>query len=399
MNALRILPVLLPFLAACAAADAGAPETAAVRDSAGIRIVENCDGAWREGEGWRLADAPLVQIGTADGDARYMFDRLRTVLRLDDGRIVAANVGSSQLRFYTADGRHLASAGRRGKGPGEFEGITLVRRIPGDTLLLYQGHIGQVQLFGPDARFARSWRMPAIEEVPVEMVDRLADGSLLGSRNIRRFDGVPTGRYRDTLLWMRVDPVSGRRDTLGTTPGNEAEVEVLAQGSAGTTISMAMQPFMQAAHTVAAGDRYWQGITDRYELVLRRADGTPERIVRRDVQPAPVRGAYLDSLRAVRVAESGPGAGRALDRLSVPERLPVWARMLVDDAGHLWVQRMPWPGYVQPEWDVFDADGRLLGAVGMPAGFRATHIGADFVLGVWKDEDAVEYVRMYRLEK
>jgi hypothetical protein len=134
--------------------------------------------------------------------------------------------------------------------------------------------------------------------------------------------------------------------------------------------------------------------------VLRRADGTPERIVRRAVESVPVRGAYLDSLRRVQAAEHGPEAARALDNVEVPERLPAFERLLVDDdAANLWVQRTAWPGSVPAEWDVFDAEGQMLGTVQMPAGFRATQIGADFVLGVWRDEDGVEYVRMYRLSK
>ena len=85
--------------------------------------------------------------------------------------------------------------------------------------------------------------------------------------------------------------------------------------------------------------------------------------------------------------------------MQVPERLPAFERLLVDDGGSLWVQRTPWPGAVPPEWDVFDAEGQMRGSVTMPAGFRATHIGGDFVLGVWTDDDGVEYVRTYGLMK
>jgi hypothetical protein len=112
-----------------------------------------------------------------------------------------------------------------------------------------------------------------------------------------------------------------------------------------------------------------------------------------------VRGAYLDRLRRVQVVQQGPAAARSLDGVQIPEHLPVFERLLVDDESNLWVQHTAWPGYVQPEWDVFDGEGRTLGTVRMPSGFRATHVGADFVLGVWKDEDDVEYVRMYGLEK
>ena len=65
-------------------------------------------------------------------------------------------------------------------------------------------------------------------------------------------------------------------------------------------------------HTAAAGNRYWQGTNDTYEIELRRTDSTPERIVRRAVEPVPVRGAYLDSLRRVQAAENGPEAAKGI---------------------------------------------------------------------------------------
>jgi len=43
-------------------------------------------------------------------------------------------------------------------------------------------------------------------------------------------------------------------------------------------------------------------------------------------------------------------------------------------------------------WDVFDADGRLLGTVTMPAGFRPLKFTDDAVYGVWRGELGVEYV-------
>ena len=48
---------------------------------------------------------------------------------------------------------------------------------------------------------------------------------------------------------------------------------------------------------------------------------------------------------------------------------------------------------------MFDGTGRFLGTVDTPANGFVTHIGADFVLGVWLDELDVEQVRMYRLIK
>lgn len=399
MKTIRALPILLLLAGACDTESPGGGGAAATaRDSAGIRIVENGDADWA-GAPWRLSDEPTLQIGRMDGDPAYMFDRVRAALRLSDGRIAVGNIGSYEVRFYGPDGRHLRSVGRKGAGPGEFNGMTFLRRLPGDTLMVFEGVVGRITLLGPDGRLARMEQAPVMDGLAVDAQGRFTDGTLLASRNVARFREVPAGMRRDTLLWMRVDPRTKRVDTLPTTPGSESFVNVSRAASGMVMMGMMSFPFMRDVHTAMVGDRYWQGASDAYELVLRRADGTPERIVRRRVKAVPVAGAYLDSVRRVREAESGPAAGSAIDAVPLPDRLPAFARILADDEGNLWVQRTKWPGYVPTEWDVFDPEGTMRGTLAMPAGFHPTHIGGDFVLGVWKDEDNVEYVRMYRLAK
>jgi hypothetical protein len=122
----------LPLLAACGGeAGAAAP---VVRDSAGVRIVENARPAWGEGEGWRSSPEPLVDVGLAEGDAAYQFGRVAGALRLDDGRIVVADGQANELRWFDAAGRHLKTAGRKGGGPGEFDGLHALLRLPGDSV-------------------------------------------------------------------------------------------------------------------------------------------------------------------------------------------------------------------------------------------------------------------------
>jgi hypothetical protein len=399
MKTIRILPVILPLLALAACGDADAAGGGAtLRDSAGIRIVENRDGRWRRDSGWKLSDEPTLQIGVAEGDAKYQMDRVRSALRLRDGRIVVANSGSQEIRWYDAGGRHVASTGRKGGGPGEFQGLQALRRLPGDSLLAYDLLAARLSWFDPAGRFVRSESLQSGGGIPMRFVDRFDDGALLLSTSVRTFaSGPPSGTTRDTMVWIR--SAGGTLDSLPVTPGAESAISIISSGGAIESMNVLSLPFMRNVQSAAAGDRYWQGVTERYELVLRSADGTPERIVRRLVDPVPVRGAYLDSLRRVQATEHGPEAAKSLDQVALPDALPVFERLLVDDAGNLWVQRMSWPGDAQPEWDVFDGEGRMLGTVRMPAGFRAMHIGADFVLGVWKNEDDVEFVRMYALKK
>ena len=41
----------------------------------------------------------------------------------------------------------------------------------------------------------------------------------------------------------------------------------------------------------------------------------------------------------------------------------------------------------------------LLASAHTPAGVRILDIGTDYVLGLWQDENDVEYVRLFRLMK
>ncbi len=47
-------------------------------------------------------------------------------VRLGDGRIVAANSGMLEIRYYDPEGRHLLTVGRNGEGHGEFRTISSI---------------------------------------------------------------------------------------------------------------------------------------------------------------------------------------------------------------------------------------------------------------------------------
>lgn len=82
------------------------------------------------------------------------------------------------------------------------------------------------------------------------------------------------------------------------------------------------------------------------------------------------------------------------------EMLPWISAILVDRGGRVWAREYRPPFDPSPvAWGVFDAGGRWLGRVEMPAAFRPTEIGPDFVLGIERDELGVEYVRRYELRR
>ena len=79
--------------------------------------------------------------------------------------------------------------------------------------------------------------------------------------------------------------------------------------------------------------------------------------------------------------------------------MPAYQALFADDVGNLWVRDYQAPDEMNPPWQVFNQEGTWLGRVSAIPGFTPGQIGADFALGVWKDDMGVEHVRLYRLVK
>ena len=124
----RCLALFAVPLAACA--DPAPQNTAVVRDSAGVRIVENSTPIWHEGEAWRLSPEPIVDIGGGDTEDDQLF-RVTGAARLSNGQIVIANGGSVELKFYASNGAHMFDAGGAGGGPGELQSVGWFQRLGG----------------------------------------------------------------------------------------------------------------------------------------------------------------------------------------------------------------------------------------------------------------------------
>jgi len=90
----------------------------------------------------------------------------------------------------------------------------------------------------------------------------------------------------------------------------------------------------------------------------------------------------------------------------VPEKKPAYDWAFLDRESNTWVLETADVGASALTFTVFDAEGRMLGQVEVPAGLspatrfgRLLDVGPDYFLGVWLDEYEVETVRMYRLVK
>jgi hypothetical protein len=105
----------------------------------------------------------------------------------------------------------------------------------------------------------------------------------------------------------------------------------------------------------------WRALSGTFEIAQLSPEGDTVRLVRRDVEPVPVSEEQRDRALAP-VREIADQAGQTVDELRVPAVWPALIGMLVDDQGYLWVcpSGRSAGSFV---FDVFDAEGRYLGAV------------------------------------
>lgn len=382
--------------AACAGVEAGSGSVA--RDSAGIRIVENDHRrpAWTPETAWRLTAEPRVRIGDVSGDSAYLLYQVPHVRRLHDGRIAVVNTSSRQVRLYDDRGAYLGAIGGAGEGPGEFRGPWAVHELAGDSLVVVDLY-REVSIFDRSGRFVRRFLPPRPSEQQLgegfEPEGRFGDGSLLFKSHYPE-DHQSTGVLRSRIAMIRVGLDGSTTRSLG-----DFDDQTYLKGG------MPQYLFGPWAHEAAAERTMWYGSGDGFELREIDFEGNTVRIVRLDRPLRPVTEddvqAFLDDiLRRV----EGTGREQITRRLFAdaqhPEYFPAHFALKVDAEDNLWVQDyQPFRLPVERVWSVFDPEGRYLGDVTVPAGLTVHDIGADYLLGVYRDELDVEYVDLYGLEK
>ena len=320
------------------------------RDSAGILIVENARPPEGSRLGWRIGPEPDVSIGVLEGEEPYMFDWVADATILPDGRIVVADGGTQEVRVFDRDGRHLTTWGGEGGGPREFTSLFGVGRWPGDSIAAwYAGNLG-VSIFNSEGVFARSfflqsepsvyWLRPRPEAVR-------QDGFIMSRRELEEDRGVVVE------MWDGEGLLSA---SLGQHPDEEIIYTTDSRGN-------------RASAEIAYGRRLVTGLwgdlvvispTSRYEIRAHRADGTPERLVRREHVP-----------RVPTEADRDPYVEDQMVRIlggNVPEPLAVEFR-------------------------------RVFGSVETPEGLEILEIGEDYILGKTEDEFELEYVQVWPLER
>ncbi|MGD2153322.1 MAG: hypothetical protein PVG79_08630 [Gemmatimonadales bacterium] len=391
---------LLVALAGCGA-DGADSNGAVIRDSAGVRIVENTAPLWSEGKGWQLAQQPALSIGELEGDPEYQLYQVADARRLSDGRIVVANAGTYELRFYDSKGRFMSAGGGEGGGPGEFKELTGLWTFADDSMITYDYRSRRISIFEPSGTFARSFQLHGVTGARSHplVIAPFTDGSLLIDARPALDVEVQGGIRRDSTLYLRCSPEGELVDSLGWFPGPEWYVKRDENSMAASVRALGRRP-----HATVHGNRSYFGSSDSFEIGHYDARGRLTRLIRKAQTNLPVTAEDVERWKQDAIADQEDEIGRTilgrlLDDMPFPETMPAYRRLIVDSEANLWVEEYRRPGDDQPRWTVFDPQGVMLGTVETPPNLEVYQVASDFVLGRRTDELGVESVQLYKLKR
>ena len=326
----------------------------------------------------------LVVGGESSGPTSDIFNVVGTV-RLSDGRIVIAD-GAPRLLVLDSMGTYLETWGGPGDGPGEFRRISWIQLVPGDSIVVYDSRMARVHFFTGDGDHASQ---PTLRRQT--LVGRSRDGSWISRRFQPQPPSVPEDGVtppRDVMVLSHEADGSGEQ-LLGTLEGGE-EI-VLPTGS----IYFGLHPLRELRVAVGPGEVYATS-GRRFEIQVYDLNGGPGRVLSWTSPLVPLTPQIMvDAI----VADGGSVRVEDIPPLSEDQTLPTISGLVVDREGNVWAELYdPELGNART-WSVFEPAGQLLAEVTMPPRFRPYDIGADFVLGVIRDQLDVERIHLYGLHK
>ncbi len=354
-----------------------------------------------------LSEEPIWSVGIqgtepGGGSSAMMFERISGGERLEDGSVVVADEGAAEVRKFAADGAHLWTVGGRGEGPGDFEGLALLRNCSEGKITVYDRHLFRVTEFGQGGELLGTWAVPFEEAPPYsdQEVTCAPDGRI-AYHTAGEFPSEPgMVRWQVQVRWT--SGASESHVLREHVPGPEK----ILDGS-----SYWDRPWSKVLVLGATGEGVWMGTSDDHAMELIGWDGNVVRTLQWSgddlvaTQEDAVQ--FLEELtdgddeaEKERFArESWPDYEEVL-----PARVPAYSRLIVSADGSLWVgswNGVTWwprlPRHPGRSWNIFDRSGTRTGQVTVPANMSVLDAGPDWVLVVVRDHLNVQSLAVYKL--
>jgi 6-bladed beta-propeller protein len=334
------------------------------------------------GTAWRLDSTPAIDIAATSAGGEPLFASAVSATRLSDGRIVIADAYEDAIRIFDSSGKLLRSVGRKGGGPGEFQGLFWLGQCGRDTLYAWDRMQQRMTVFSDTGAVVRSYTTR-----PNATIMACTSGGAMA------FFGEPIS-MPSSVSGMMHATFSGPLFVIAPRDTTARLIDTLSMGEA--------RPLGHVTELAISRDRVFVGAADSAVIATYQLTGTAAGPLRTDVPPRPATSRHFDRAIDLQAAQLGDAASRDVARrmlhqaATMPEHLPAYSGLFADPDGNLWVE-ISIPGDSTTWLRGFGGDGRVLGDVRLPIELHVFEIGRDYVLGSYDAADGNLHVATYRL--
>lgn len=358
---------------------------------------------------WKVAGEPSLIIGDDTAPSTQFLQVIP--MKLGDGAILAADIGSRELRLFHGKS-FVARLSRAGRGPGELP-ERFLPAVEGDTIYAVTPLNGDpvVRVYTPGAGFLRQFRLHRRDAFPRFVVlGRLAGGTYFVEEGpgFRPLSAPPPAG--------QVVPDSVSLGLLQAAPdGSVRSYMPLGSFQRGVLVphawpgglmprALSRSPYAIGVRWAVAEDHVW--IADATTGGLRRFDATgamvwagtlPVRRRRFDV--AELNEAKSQALRSATDAYQRAVLEAIHDPEMRPALVPIFDEASPGHDGELWIRRFEVAPGKTRAYVVIGRTGAAVATVHLPADVSVHHVGRDYVLGVHRNADGVETIVEYRLDR
>ena len=387
--------VIVLCCTACGASDRTEESLPSRVDSAGVAIVRNTDQPWPRGE----LVQPARRVFGSETEGPELFGGLGNVCLHPNGSLWIKERQTQEIRvFDSGSGAHLFTIGGRGDGPGDFRQSKFLGFDGEGSAYVYDFEHRRLSVFSESGEFLRTDLMPSSLGFRPDPHHVTRAGTLLG-QIAREMGRIPAdgSTLRDTVrMWTM--PLDGTAPALvSETPGalwyfrDRTQVVVPYTG-------ILPSPYAGGPLHGFRDDRVY--VVDDTGEASYSAYGPAglERRVEMARAPRTIDGRstamFVEHLRRIRFPEYQVRIYEEhLSDMPIPETRRHWDALVVTDRGGVWLQQVgdteAATADLPPEnrfWDVFDAEGFLVGHVQLPGNVSPAQVSGQSVVVIVRDE-------------
>lgn len=330
---------------------------------------------------WAVEPSPLVDITATDSTGAVAFLYAEGATRLSDGTLVVTDAYDASVRYFDPAGRPVRKVGRRGDGPGEFQGPGWVQQCGADSVYVWDYLRSRISVLDRSGNITR------------EYPERENTFDLACSR---------TG----TVAGMTIPAVAGPPNAKGEAyraPAWLADTRGQVTRRLGVVNWGQNRPLGRLTHIAVTSDRVYVGTADSafvdvYDLGGQRLSSIAVGGERRRPTRANYERAVDKMVGLLSSSEMRNGQKKQMMAIPMPDYLPPYSTIHADPSGIVWVN-LSFPGDSATTLLGLRENGERVGEVTVPRELHVFEVGSDYVLGRYDDAEGEQHVAAYRFRR